>query len=201
MMPSSVAMFFMMDQLSLLRPAGDNRAMGPAHGRVPSLLRQPFHHSGPVLGTLPVPRLQYCQHCTAAAEKGLESTEKSYGRHQTKGGAGCGDEQIREESRVPPTLAPPCTILSGPQGTATAGGRPERCKCWLCSSSSPCPRASPCWVRGRVPSHPQSSPSSAGPGLSQQLTKASNERTACPRPRSHRLGVPQRKCKSLDFQV
>lgn len=28
MMPSSVAMFFIMDQLSLLRPAEDNRAMG-----------------------------------------------------------------------------------------------------------------------------------------------------------------------------
>lgn len=33
MMPSSVAMFFMMDQLSLLRPAEDKRAMGPAHGK------------------------------------------------------------------------------------------------------------------------------------------------------------------------
>lgn len=32
MMPSSVAMFFMMDQLSLLRPAEDNGARGPAHG-------------------------------------------------------------------------------------------------------------------------------------------------------------------------
>lgn len=30
MMPSSVAMFFMMDQLSLLRPAEDNGAVGPA---------------------------------------------------------------------------------------------------------------------------------------------------------------------------
>lgn len=38
MMPSSVAMFFMMDQLSLLRPTEDNRAMGPAHDLCPLCL-------------------------------------------------------------------------------------------------------------------------------------------------------------------
>lgn len=37
------------------------------------------------------------------------------------------------------------------KGLATASGRPERCKGWLCSSSSPCPQSKPLLGKGPRP--------------------------------------------------
>lgn len=128
-MPSSVAMFFMMDQLSLLRPAEDKRTIGPIHnlclhttswssedggmGRVPSLLRQLFYKSAQSSG-LPMPGFQGAAITAQLLQvRGvLEGTGESY-NHQRKGEADAEMSKPKTKANCYPLwhIQPPHAVL------------------------------------------------------------------------------------------
>lgn len=148
MMPSSVAMFFMMDQLSLLRPAEDNGAVGPAlasacHVSAQNLVvlrgwgrgegRQPSEAA--VSPKCPSPQdpgawaPRGCRHRTAAAARAAWRAQGGAGALRAR--EGCGAEMSKPQCRCfqhirPPRAAPVWSAQMWPEYALLSHGSRQR---------------------------------------------------------------------------